>query len=176
MDNMIVTMNKENDSMKVTLSRLPKTLQDLQNLGEEYFKTPEFACAMFVACITNFEDNKEETVKMIDYINGPNEVSPFEQQFLTDRLAGKIYKAFSYFDGSKPSNNYTPNTPYVVYVKSNPYTDSNEGYKRFVMKSSGADNERTITVRLKPSTGCWYLNNEELLSDIRIPDNQNEWI
>ena len=43
------------------------------------------------------------------------------------------------------------------------------------MKSGGADSERTITVRLKPSTGCWYLNNEELLADIRIPAKEDEW-
>jgi len=175
MDNITITANKVNNSMKITLSRLPKTLEDLQNINKDNFKTPEFAPALFIACLTNFERNVEETMKMIDYLNGPNTVSPMDKQFYLDRLIDKYYKPFSYFEGTNPENNYTPTIPYTIYVKSNIYTDQNAGYKQFLMKSSGADNERTITVRQKQSNGYWYLNTENLLSDIRIPSNEDPW-
>ncbi len=173
MENIII--EKQENTTKFTFTKIPTTLEELKSLDENNFKIPEYACAMFVAILTNFDKNKEETYKMIDYINGPNEVSVYQKQFLDERLQDKQYKVNSYFEGATPENNYTPSTPYTTYVKSTIYTDDSEGYKRFWMKSSGSDHDRPITVRHKPSLDHWYLNDEALLSDIRIPNNENEW-
>lgn len=174
MENMI-EIKKEENNTKIIFNKIPTTLEELKNLSEDYFKTPEYACAMFVAILTNYENNKEEVYKMIDYINGPNEVSTYQKQFLDERLKGKQYKVDSYFEGATPENDYKPTMPYTTNVKSTIYTDDAQGYKRFWMKSSGSDSDRPITVRLKPSLEHWYLNDEALLSDIRIPNKQNEW-
>ena len=176
MNDIVVTMNKENESiMKISFTRLPQNLVDLQSLPEDNFKTPEYACALFVALMTNYERDPEETMKMLDYINGPNDISVMDKQFYKDRMVGKNYKAFSFFEGATPDNEYTPNTPYTTYVKSNMYTDTNPGYKTFWMTSGGADNDRQITVRLKNSNLYWYLNTNGLLSDIKIPASQDKW-
>ena len=66
--------------------------------------------------------------------------------------------------------------PYTLTVSENPYSYQNEGYARLLLKSGGADNQRFITLRLKPSTGEWYLwEYEGLLAGIRIPAKDNPW-
>ena len=46
---------------------------------------------------------------------------------------------------------------------------------KLYMKSNGSDNERTITVRKKVSTGEWFLYDEMLLADIRAPKSLDPW-
>lgn len=43
------------------------------------------------------------------------------------------------------------------------------------MKSTGADTEREVRLRLKKSTGQWFLNEEYLLPDIRVPKSADPW-
>ena len=59
----------------------------------------------------------------------------------------------------------------------NPYTDSEEGFKRLLVKSSGADNDRPVTVRLAKD-GNYYIWSDTimgLLTDIRKPESNNPW-
>ena len=46
-----------------------------------------------------------------------------------------------------------------------------EGYKKFDVKSGGADSPRQVVLRSKPSTGQWFLWDQFLLSGIRKPKN-----
>ena len=50
-----------------------------------------------------------------------------------------------------------------------------EGYKRLDIKSGGADTPRPITLRLKPSTGQWFLWEQIILVGIRVPVSQDPW-
>jgi hypothetical protein len=50
-----------------------------------------------------------------------------------------------------------------------------EGYKKFDVKSGGADSPRQVVLRSKPSTGQWFLWDQFLLSGIRKPKSQDEW-
>ena len=43
------------------------------------------------------------------------------------------------------------------------------------VKSSGADSPRQIKLRKKPSTGQWFLNDIQCLSDIKVPANLDPW-
>ena len=43
------------------------------------------------------------------------------------------------------------------------------------MTSGGADNPRPIKLRKKPSTGQWFLNDIQCLSDIRVPVAEDPW-
>ena len=81
----------------------------------------------------------------------------------------------SFFQGAVPDNNYTMSKPYTVIVEDAPQVVSEEGYKRFQLRSGGADNPRTITLRNKPSTGEWFLWEQVLLADIRPPKSQDDW-
>ena len=113
---------------------------------------------------------------MLDVLKGPEPLSPAEKDFLRDRLKGKEYKARSFFDGATPDNNYTPSMPYTVTVSETPYSYQNENYAQLWIRSGGADNPRPVTMRLKPSTGEWYLwEYAGLLAGIRIPAKDDPW-
>jgi hypothetical protein len=123
---------------------------------------------------------------MLNFLRGPGAMKPYDIQFLRDRLQGKGYKTFSYFEGATAQNNYTPTQPYRVTVFDNPYSwvtedrsQSSGGpaqYARLLMQSSGADSTRIIVMRLKPSTNQWFLTDHtQLLPDIRIPAAVDDW-
>lgn len=77
MENIII--EKQNNITKFTFNKIPTSLEELKTFDQNYFKVPEYACAMFVAILTNFDKNKLKTYKMIDYINGPNEVTEYQK-------------------------------------------------------------------------------------------------
>ena len=83
----------------------------------------------------------------------------------------------SFFAGSSPENNYTPSMPYRVVVSENPYSRSQlaEGYLTLYVNCSGADSPRPLKLRKKPSTGQWFLWEQQLLAGIRIPAAADPW-
>ena len=109
-----------------------------------------------------------------DPFKGPRPLSPFEKQFLRDRLVGKSYVPRSYFAGTSPENNYEPTLPYTITVEENPYSYQNEGYATLWIKSSGADTPRQVQMR-HAKDGRWYLWENFLLPDIRIPASEDPW-
>ena len=50
-----------------------------------------------------------------------------------------------------------------------------EGWAVLYVKSGGGDNERGIKLRQKPSTGQWFLNDIQCLSDVRLPAAEDKW-
>ena len=162
-----------------TMERLPKNVEQLQALPFADFTDPYAVAAMTVAALTRYASSTRDCIRMLDYLKGPEELSTYETQFLRDRLQGKEYKPFSFFKGATPANNYTPSTPYKITVDSNPYsfTTDSAGYKwcTLYVTSGGADNPRPIKLRQKKSTGEWFLNDIQCLSDIRTPANEDPW-
>ena len=159
------------ESKKVTLDPLPKSAADIKPAG-----TPQQTAAFAIAALVRYTENPEEGIAMLDVLRGPRPLNNFNKQFLRDQLRGKEYVARSYFDGAHPGNNYTPSMPYTLTVAENPYSYQNEGYARLLLKSGGADSQRFITLRLKPSTGEWYLwEYDGLLAGIRIPAQEDPW-
>ena len=112
---------------------------------------------------------------MLDFLKGPVEVSTYEKDFIRERLRGKYYKTFSFFEGATPENSYKPDTPYTIKVSENPYSFDNENWATLYVSSGGADNPRNIKLRKKPSTGQWFLNDIQCLSDIRLPKSEDKW-
>ena len=90
-------------------------------------------------------------------------------------MAWLLCNGVCFFAGATPENNYTPTTPWTVRVHANPYSFQNEGWAILYLKSGGGDNERGIKLRQKPSTGQWFLNDIQCLSDIRLPASENKW-
>ncbi len=165
-----------NKTEMITFDALPKSLAELTPLAEECFASPFKMAALAVAVLTNYEVDRDATIEMLNYIKGPRPLSNLDIQFLRDRLAGKMYVVRSYFEGTGVDNNYTvPPAPYRIEVSDNPYSYQNEGYATLYLKSSGADNPRPVTLRLKPSTNQWFLWEHTFLSDIRPPRAQDEW-
>ena len=92
-----------------------------------------------------------------------------------ERLRGKEYKARSFLAGATPENSYQPTTPYTITVNENPYSFDEENWATLYVTSGGADTPRPIKLRKKPSTGQWFLNDIQCLSDIRVPVAEDPW-
>lgn len=170
--------NAKNETKTFTFNAIPNNVAELQALPEASLSSPFATAALTVLALAKYEQSPEDCHAMLDFLRGPDPLNPMKKQFLRDRLAGKQYVVNSYFAGTSVQNNYTPSVPYTLSVSSNPYSyPQGEGvYARLLMKSSGADSERWIVLRQKPSTGQWFLNDSDgLLGDIRQPAASDPW-
>lgn len=156
-------------------SRLPHNVAELKSLREASLKSPAETAALTVLALNEYPRNKDNAIAMLQFLMGPRQMSPYEKQFLRDRFEGKPYLARSFFDGATPGNNYTPTKPYAVTITDNPYSYKEPNYATLYLQSGGADSPRSITLRLKPSTGQWFLWEQRLLSGIRIPAKDDPW-
>lgn len=161
--------------MTISFDRIPATLDELKALPEASLKEPEFGAALFVAAMMNYKDDPAAAISMLEFLKGPAGVSEYEKQFIRDRLSdGKEYVVRSYFAGTSPENNYMPSVPFTVTPEKDAASEQ-DGRVRVFMRSSGADSPRMIKMRLKASTGEWFIEEEMILSDIRIPKDMDPW-
>ena len=160
--------------MTVTLNALPATLSEFKALPRS---TPEEVCAGFLCALQLYLQDKDAGTAAMDLLRGPRPMTPYDAQFLRDRLRGKEYLPLAYFEGAAPENNYTPARPYTLNVLPDPRPqDTEEGYLRVFLKTAGADAPRPVKLRLKPSTGEWFLwEYSSPLSGIRIPAALDPW-
>lgn len=162
-----------------TFSRLPETLQEMQALPEAALKDPAAVAALTVIALNVYPKNREECFKMMDFLRGPEPLTGVDKQMINDRfMDGRNYLMLSYFKGAAPANNYTPAQPFTIEIKENPYSRDNyaQGYLKLFLKSGGADSERYVVLRTKPSTGQWFINQfAGILSGIRIPTSEDKW-
>jgi len=164
-----------NKSYTVTLRQIPTSLAQMQAMPEAALKQPEHTAALTIAVLCMYPIDKEAALEMLNYLQGPRGVTPYDKQFLADRFRDKDYVPRSYFAGATPQNNYEPSEPLTVTVFENPYSRGQDGYLTLHVRSSGADSPRQIKLRLKPSTGQWFLWEQFLLSDIRQPVSADPW-
>lgn len=163
--------------MELVFEKLPANLEEMKQLEYASLSKPEYAVVLFLAAMKAYVTDKEAAYEMIQFLQGPRELTNMDKQFLKDRMIDKSdYIVESYFKGATVENNYTPTLPYTVTVKENPYSHSVEGYAKLFLKSAGGDTERPVTVRLKPSTGQWFLwEQSSVLMGIRIPVSKDPW-
>ncbi len=160
----------------VTLSSLPATLDALKAMPGADLKRPEDTAALTVAALCAYPANHEACYEMLNYLRGPRPLSPAEKQLIRDRfLDGKDYLPWSYFAGAVPENDYRPTLPLTVHLTDSASPIAEEGYKKLDIRSGGADSPRSVMLRLKPSTGEWFLWEQTLLVGIRIPKSQDVW-
>ncbi len=164
-----------NHTESFTFSALPTSAEELQALPEASLDSAFKTVALTLLALCHFEKDAEATFAMLDFLKGPENVSPYEKQFIKERLYEKQYKIPAFFDGATPQNNYTPTEPYTIRVMENPYSFDNENWATLWVKSGGADNPVSIKLRKKPSTGQWFLNDIQCLSDIRPPVAKDDW-
>lgn len=164
-----------NHTETFSFNSIPASVEELKALPEAKLDTAFKTTALVMIVLAKFETDPEATYAMLDHLKGPESFTTPEKAFLKERLNGKAYKIRSYFKGATPENNYTPTMPYTVDIIENPYSFDNENWATLWVKSSGADNERQIKLRRKPSTGEWFLNDIQCLSDVRPPVSENPW-
>ena len=164
-----------NHSETFSFSALPMRLDDLKALPEASLDSAFKTTALTVLALCRYETDPSAALEMLDLLKGPEQVSTYEKQFIAERLKGKGYKARSFLAGATPENGYQPTTPYTITVSENPYSFDNENWATLYVTSSGADDPRPIKLRKKPSTGQWFLNDIQCLSDIRVPVAEDPW-
>lgn len=164
-----------NHSEKFTFATLATSVAEMQAYPEATLDSAFKTAALTVVALCNYEKDSQATIDMLNFLKGPEEVSTYEKQFFKERLEGKYYKPFSFFEGATPENGYKPTTPYTISVSENPYSFDNENWATLFVTSSGADSPRQIKLRKKPSTGQWFLNDIQCLSDIRVPVSEDPW-
>ena len=124
----------KNRSEKFTFSSLPKNLAELQILPEISMDTPFKTVALTMLALCQFEQSSDNTYEMLDFLNGPESISPYEKQFIKERLTDKYYIPFSYFIGATPENGYIPSSPFTIEVFENPYSFDNENWATLWVK------------------------------------------
>ena len=155
--------------------KLPESLDELKALPEASLDSPFKTAALTILALCAYAADKQIGIEMLNFLRGPRPLSNMEIQFLNDRfMDGKTYVPFSYFVGANPNNDYTPQEPFKLVIKANQYSDDNEGYKKLLVESGGADTARSITLR-KTGSGIWYLWEQALLADIRKPKSEDPW-
>ncbi|MBR4265760.1 MAG: hypothetical protein IKQ46_06870 [Bacteroidales bacterium] len=158
----------------IQFNSLPTSVDELKSLPQAAMKDPFEVAALVVAVLCNYENSDKTTIEMLNYLKGPHPLSPYDIQFLRDRLVGKYYKPRSYFLGSTPENGYQPTQPYTIEIFDNPYSYVDPNYAVLWMNSSGADSQRQIKLRRK-GDGHWFYWTDMLLADIRIPKAEDPW-
>ena len=112
-----------------TFQTLPKTVAELQALPEAAMNDVYAVAALSVLALMRFEESRADAVEMLNFLKGPDDMSPTELQQISDRfMDGKFYKVRSFFEGATPANNYSPAQPFRIQVSSNPYSFENEGW------------------------------------------------
>jgi hypothetical protein len=164
----------EDFNMTITFNALPKNLTELQALPIASLNEPEYGAALFVAAMMHYSENKEETFEMLDFLNGPYEVTEFQKQFIADRMADGDHVVRSFFNGTSPDNDYTPSMPYTIETERG-FDQEVDGRMRILLTSSGADSKRFITMRHKPSTNQWFVEEQMILGMIRTPKSADPW-
>ena len=163
-----------NKSENIVFAALPETYEQFTALPQAAMSNPFDTAAMTVLALCFYPQDKELSLRMLDFLRGPRPLSPAEKQFIKDRFSDSDYVPRSYFTGATPANDYQPSQPYTVKVSENPYTYANEGYAKMFLTSGGADNPREIVLRLAKD-GKWYLWDQMILVGIRAPESTNPW-
>ena len=159
-----------------TFSVLPESLAQLQALPEASLDTPYKTAALTVLALCAYAADKSVGTEMLNWLRGPRPLNGQEIAFLNDRFRdGKTYLPFTYFAGSTPDNNYTPEEPYTLTVESNHVSSVEAGYMKLFIPCGGADDPRPVKFRRRGSDGKWFLWEQYLLTGVQTPKAADPW-
>ena len=164
-----------NKSVDVVFATLPEDLEGFKALPQAAMTSPYDTAALTVLAFCFYPHDKEASLAMLDFLRGPRPLSGMDKQFIKDRFMDKDYVPRSFFKGSVPQNDYTPDLPAVIAVSESPYSYQDQGYAKLYLKSGGADSPRAVQLR-QAKDGKWYLWEQFLLADIRKPESQDPWM
>ena len=159
-----------------TFDRIPATLDELKALPEASLKDPFATAALTILALNAYATNADACIEMMRFLKGPGELFPREIQFLADRYREAKNAPKSYFAGAVPANDYTADQPFKLTFKEGAHSKDLAGYFKAFITSGGADNDRYVILRNKPSTGEWFLHEYEgLLAGIKTAKSDDPW-
>lgn len=163
-----------NKTVDVVFDKLPDTYEEFTALPQAQLQTPFDTAALTVLALCFYPQDRELSLKMLDFLRGPRPLSAYDKSFIKDRFMDADYVPRSYFVGAVPGNDYTPSEPYTIKASENPYSYENEGYAKIFLTSGGADSPRYVQLRMAKD-GKWYLWEQFILSGIRPCESSNPW-
>ena len=172
------TGTKRLQSWTFRFDELPKNLEEIKALDINDLKQPQNTAALTLLALCLYPKDREECFRIIDYLDGPKPLSEYEKDAFDERFRGdQVNIPFSYFKGANPANNYTPSRPFILTIRETPSSrmNLNLGYITLFFDSSGADSNRYVTLRLRESTGDWFLYEQFLLASIKTPRASDPW-
>ncbi len=161
-------------SADIVFNAIPNTIEEFMALPQAALSNPFDTAALTVVALSVYPVNRDLSTQMLQYLRGPRPMMPMDLQFIRDRFMDHDYVPRSYFLGTSPANDYTPQMPYTIRVFDGPYSYNTQGMAQLFLQSSGADSPRPIELRLAKD-GKWYLWEQYLLSGIRAPESTNPW-
>ena len=85
--------------LQVVIQKIRKICRNLKFLplkGGSGF----YICALFLCALALFDRDKDAGVAAMNLLRGPKPMTPYDCQFLRDRLRGKAYLPLAYFEGA----------------------------------------------------------------------------
>ena len=159
-------IRNSDSSYTYVFGALPQNRAELEGLSIADLSSPFRCAALTVAALCRYRNSKDDCHEMLGALKG-SAYTPFERQFLRDRLAGKESIPFSYFTGSAPENGYTPSEPYTLTVTAGKAAYDRSGHATLELISSGAESPKRIT--LIKNGDKWQLYDQALLAMIKSP-------
>ncbi len=153
-------------SFTYVFSALPQNRAELEGLSISDLSSPFRCAALTVAALCRYKDSKDDCHEMLGALKGAA-YTPFERQFLRDRLMGKESIPCSYLAGATPENGYAPTQPYILTVTAGAAAYDRPGYATLELISSGSDSPKRITLIQKGDK--WQLYDQALLGMIKSP-------
>ena len=98
--------------MQVVIQKIPENLQEFELIAAKE-RQAEYICALFLCALALFDRDKDAGTAAMNLLRGPKPMTPYDCQFLRDRLRGKAYLPLAYFEGATPENGYQPHQPLV---------------------------------------------------------------
>lgn len=169
-----INVEEFEDGKTYVFSKFIDNVDDLKKLDitDEY----QGVCAVIFA-LAVFETNPDKAREMLEYINGPEDVSEFDIDFIENQIDQYPYVMRSYFDGTSPEEDYELKDISIT-IKENIYSRDEKGYVKMWLHSTGADSDRYVMLRKKESTNEWFLFSDTykgLMAGIRAPKIQDKW-
>jgi len=165
----------KNSSQTFTFSTIPQNVDELKALPEASLNSAFKTTALAMLALLRYETSAEDSIAMLNFLSGPDPLSQREIDFIKERMANAPYIARSFFEGSTPANNYAATVPYKIKIKENKYSFDEENYATMWVTSSGADSERSVKLRKKPSSGQWFIIDLQCLAGIRKQVSDDKW-
>ena len=161
------------ESRTFRFAALPESVGEMKELPEAGLNSPFETAALTVCALCAYAAAPEIGAEMLNFLKGPQPLSEHDKQFIRDRFRNGTYLPFSYFAGAVPENHYTPDEPFTITVSADPHSYDQTGYAKLYIRSGGADSPRPVVLRQKGAQ--WFLWEQLLLSNIRMPAADDPW-